>query len=113
MSIWWPRLFPEGAGALNERGARFSHRLFDALLARGIEPNVTLYHWDLPQALAGRGGWEDLDTVAAFADYAQACFRLFGDRARPSTTLNDPAWATLHGYVTALRPPPRRAGRAA
>jgi 6-phospho-beta-glucosidase len=113
MSISWPRLFPEGAGALNQRGARFYHRLFDALLTHGIEPNVTLYHWDLPQALAARGGWENGDTIAAFADYAEACFRLFGDRVRLWTTLNEPGWSTLHGYVTGLHPPSRRDGRAA
>jgi beta-galactosidase len=113
MSISWPRLFPEGAGALNQRGVRFYHRLFDALLTHGIEPNVTLYHWDLPQTLAARGGWENGDTIAAFADYAEACFRLFGDRVRLWTTFNEPGWSTLHGYVTGLHPPSRRDGRAA
>jgi beta-galactosidase len=113
LSISWPRLFPEGRGELNPQGALFYHRLFDALLAAGIEPNVTLYHWDLPQALADRGGWENAETIAAFAEYAEACFRLFGDRVRLWSTLNEPSWATLHGYVTGLHPPLRRDGRGA
>ena len=69
-SIAWPRLFPEGRGTPNPKGLAFYDRLVDELLANGIEPFATLYHWDLPQALQDRGGWESRDTAQAFADYA-------------------------------------------
>ncbi|NLI78415.1 MAG: beta-glucosidase [Candidatus Riflebacteria bacterium] len=108
LSIAWPRLFPQGDGPLNEPGAAFYHRLFDALTAAGIEPNVTLFHWDLPQALADRGGWENPATVRAFVQYAETCYRLFGDRVRRWSTLNEPSWMTLHGWLTGLHPPGRR-----
>src|SRR5437764_128670 len=108
MSIAWPRLFPEGGGAPNPKGFDFYDRLFDALAAAGIAPNVTLYHWDLPQALGVRGGWEEDATVDAFAAYAHACFARFGDRVRLWATLNEPSWSTLNGYVTGLHPPGRR-----
>ncbi|RCK77924.1 MAG: Glycosyl hydrolase family 1 [Candidatus Ozemobacter sibiricus] len=105
LSIAWPRLFPTGDGPLNEAGAAFYHRLFDALTAAGIEPHVTLFHWDLPQALAERGGWENPATVAAFVAYAQTCFRLFGDRVRRWATFNEPSWMILNGWLTGLHPP--------
>jgi 6-phospho-beta-glucosidase len=105
MSIAWPRIFPTGSGELNPQGVDFYQRLFDALLAAGIEPNVTLYHWDLPNALAERGGWENPQTVKHYISYARTCFELFGDRVKLWATLNEPAWTTLNGYVTALHPP--------
>ena len=108
LSISWPRLFPGAGARLNEKGASFYDRLFDALLAAGIEPNVTLYHWDLPQELGQRGGWEDPETGRRFADYAFACCRRFGDRVRLWATINEPAWTVLNGYVTGLHPPCRR-----
>jgi 6-phospho-beta-glucosidase len=108
LSISWPRLFPAGAGAPNPKGFDFYDRLFDALAAAGIAPNVTLYHWDLPQALAADGGWENAGTVDRFVDYAAACFRRFGDRVRLWATLNEPSWSTLNGYVTGLHPPGRQ-----
>jgi beta-galactosidase len=108
LSISWPRLFPEGGRRLNEKGAAFYDRLFDALLAAGIAPNVTLYHWDLPQALGEHGGWEAPDTCARFAEYAFFCARRYGDRVRLWATINEPAWAVLNGYVTGLHPPCRK-----
>lgn len=107
LSIAWPRLFPGGGARLNEPGAAFYDRLFDALLAEGIEPNVTLYHWDLPSELGEGGGWENPDTALRFADYAAACFRRYGDRVRLWSTINEPAWTVLNGYVTGLHPPCR------
>jgi beta-glucosidase len=89
-SIGWPRVQPLGHGAWNERGFDFYDRLVDALLAHGIAPHITLYHWDLPQALQERGGWLDRDTVARFADYAAEAGRRFGNRAASITTLNEP-----------------------
>jgi beta-glucosidase len=72
-SIAWPRLFPTGSGALERRGRDHYDRLIDVLLERGITPLVTLYHWDLPQALQERGGWRSRETVERFAEYAAAC----------------------------------------
>ncbi|MBI4350267.1 MAG: family 1 glycosylhydrolase [Elusimicrobia bacterium] len=107
LSISWPRLFPGGAPRLNEAGAAFYDRLFDALLEAGVEPNVTLYHWDLPLELGEKGGWENPDTALRFADYAGACFRRYGDRVRLWSTINEPGWTVLNGYVTGLHPPCR------
>lgn len=113
LSISWPRLFPRGDGPLEDRGAAFYHRLFDALLENGIAPNVTLFHWDLPQALAEAGGWEDPATTTAFLEYARTCFRLFGDRVKLWSTFNEPGWMTMNGWLTGLHPPCRRDPRTA
>jgi beta-glucosidase len=97
-SVAWGRVFPEGTGALNGAGLDFYDRLVDALLEHGIEPFVTLYHWDLPAALDDRGGWLNRDVAAWFADYAAAVARL-GDRVRRWATLNEP-WVVMDGgYV--------------
>lgn len=88
-SIAWPRLFPDGTGAPNAEGLAFYERLIDALLASGIEPWATLYHWDLPQALQDRGGWESRDTAEAFAAYAGFVADKLGDRVRNFFTLNE------------------------
>jgi len=112
-SIAWPRLFPAGDDRFNPAGAAFYDRLIDALLAAGIAPNVTLYHWDLPAALGEHGGWENPATIAAYLTYAERCFRLYGDRVKRWATLNEPGWSTLNGYVTGLHPPGRRDYRAA
>ncbi len=70
-SIAWPRLFPDGGTSLNPTGLDFYQRLVDGLVARGIAPAPTLYHWDLPQALQDRGGWANRDTARRFGDYTQ------------------------------------------
>jgi beta-glucosidase/6-phospho-beta-glucosidase/beta-galactosidase len=108
LSISWPRLFPGGGSRLNEPGAAFYDRIFDALLKAGVEPNVTLYHWDLPLELGQAGGWESRETVGRFADYAGSCLRRYGDRVKLWATINEPAWSVLNGYVTGLHPPCRR-----
>jgi len=113
MSIAWPRIVPQGRGAVNAKGLAFYDRLFDALCEAGIQPNVTLYHWDLPQALALEGGWENPDTAQAFADYTEICFKAFGDRVKLWSTFNEPGWSLLNGYVTALHPPIRNDYKAA
>lgn len=105
LSIAWPRIIPDGDGAVNPAGVAFYRRLFAALLAAGIAPNVTLYHWDLPQTLAAAGGWENPRTLAAFERYARICFEAFGDQVKLWATFNEPSWSTLNGYVTALHPP--------
>ena len=79
-SVSWSRIFPHGTGAVNQAGVDFYARLVDALLERGITPNVTLFHWDLPEALDDRGGWLDRGTVEAFVNYTDVVTRRLGDR---------------------------------
>ncbi len=88
-SIAWPRIFPGGTGQPNARGLAFYNRLIDALLEAGIEPFPTLYHWDLPQALQDKGGWQSRDTAKAFADYAGYVAGQLSDRAKHFFTINE------------------------
>ena len=89
-SISWPRVVPFGTGASNEAGLAFYDRLVDELLGAGITPCVTLYHWDLPQALQDRGGWANRDTAHWFAEYAAVMYERLGDRATRWITHNEP-----------------------
>jgi beta-glucosidase len=107
-SIAWPRLLPTGAGTVERRGFDHYDRLIDALLERSIEPVVTLYHWDLPQALEDRGGWRSRDTVERFAEYAGACFDAYGDRVRWWVTQNEPWIVALLGHLLGLHAPGER-----
>ncbi len=93
-SIAWSRIFPSGRGALNATGVAFYDRLIDALLERGIEPAVTIYHWDLPEALEALGGWRNRDTAYYFQDYAAVLFQKYGDRVQHWITHNEP-WCTV------------------
>ena len=102
-SIAWPRVFPEGTGSPNPKGLDFYNRLLDELLANGIEPFATLYHWDLPQALQDRvGGWMSRDTSKAFADYAAYVAERLSDRVKHIFTINECSQACLfrlwHGH---------------
>jgi beta-glucosidase len=103
-SLAWPRLFPDGRRR-EQRGFDHYDRLIDALLERGIEPVVTLYHWDLPQALEEGGGWRSRETTARFAEYAAACFEAYGDRVRSWLTVNEPWIVGLLGYLHGLHAP--------
>jgi beta-glucosidase len=107
-SLAWPRLFPEADGVREMRGFDHYDRLIDALLERDIAPVVTLYHWDLPQALEDRGGWLARDTAARFAEYASACFDAFGDRVPFWLTINEPWIIGLLGYLHGLHAPGHR-----
>jgi beta-glucosidase len=104
-SISWPRIFPDGRGSLNQQGLDFYDRLVDTLLQHAIDPMVTLYHWDLPQALQEQGGWLNRDCTFAFADYAEIVARRLGDRVGWWITHNEP-WCTAYlGYGVGLHAP--------
>jgi beta-glucosidase len=105
LSISWPRVVPDGSGAANEAGLAFYDRLVDELLANGIRPFVTLYHWDLPQALQDRGGWSAPETVAAFGRYADIVARRLGDRVRDWMTLNEPEVVAFAGHWVGVHAP--------
>jgi beta-glucosidase len=105
-SIAWPRIYPDGASTLNQRGLDFYSRLVDGLLERGISPMATLYHWDLPQALETRlGGWGARETAERFAEYAATVFGALGDRVPRWVTLNEPWVAAFIGYYTGRHAP--------
>ncbi|GHO83729.1 GH1 family beta-glucosidase [Dictyobacter formicarum] len=104
-SIAWPRILPQGRGNVNQPGLDFYDRLVDALLARGITPFATLYHWDLPQHLEDAGGWTNRETAYAFADYAEIVARRLGDRVAGWITLNEPWCSAYLGYGNGLHAP--------
>lgn len=106
-SISWPRVQPGGRGALNTDGVAFYRDLVAALREAAIQPVVTLYHWDLPQELEDAGGWGNRDTAYAFADYARAMAREFGDAITVWTTLNEPWCAAYLGYASGVHAPGR------
>ncbi|MGD2052379.1 MAG: GH1 family beta-glucosidase [Acidimicrobiia bacterium] len=106
-SVAWSRVIPEGTGAVNAAGLDFYDRLVDALLERGIEPFLTLCHYDLPQALEDRGGWPERATAEAFAEYAAVVAGRLGDRVHHWMTLNEPRVAAYAGYGTGFYAPGR------
>ena len=94
-SVAWPRILPDGAGQVNQKGVDFYSRLVDALLKNGVQPAVTLFHWDYPQALEDKGGWTHPDSSRWFGDYADVIFNALGDRVKLWITLNEP-WCFAH-----------------
>jgi beta-glucosidase len=110
-SISWPRVLPEGRGRVNEAGLDFYDRLVDELLANGIEPFPTLYHWDLPQALEDAGGWPDRAVAEAFSEYALTVAARLGDRVRHWITHNEPWVVSWLGYGLGEHAPGRRSER--
>ncbi len=99
LSTAWPRILPTGRGTVNPKGLDFYDRLIDAVLEAGMQPFVTLYHWDLPQALQEQGGWTVRDTVQAFVDYADIVTRRLGDRVQHWITHNEMSVVNLLGYA--------------
>jgi beta-glucosidase len=104
-SVAWPRIQPGGQGPANPAGIAFYDRLVDELLAAGVEPWPTLYHWDLPQSLQDRGGWSERDTAYRFADYVAFVADALADRVRHWSTLNEPWCAAFEGHMSGRHAP--------
>ena len=107
-SLSWPRILPNGTGSVNQLGIDFYNRVIDTCLSLGITPWVTLYHWDLPQALHERGGWTNRDVVGWFKEYVAVAVRAFGDRVRHWMVLNEPMMFTGGGYFLGIHAPGKR-----
>lgn len=112
LSVAWPRILPDGTGRVEERGLAFYDRLVDALLARGIEPWITLFHWDYPQALFCRGGWLHRESADWFADYTQVIVDRLSDRVSHWMTLNEPQCFVEFGHRTGEHAPGLKLGLA-
>ena len=104
-SISWARIIPDGDGEINEKGLQFYDNLVNELLANGIEPMITLYHWDLPSALQDKGGWLNREIVPAFARYALIIARHFRGRVTKIMTLNEPQCIAQCGYESGVHAP--------
>ena len=104
-STSWSRVLPTGRGRINPKGLDFYDRLVDRLCAANIEPLLTLYHWDLPQALQDEGGWDNRNTAYAFADYTALMVKRLGDRVKYWTTFNEPSVITYIGFLTGEHAP--------
>ncbi|MEE6263611.1 GH1 family beta-glucosidase [Plantactinospora sonchi] len=113
LSVAWPRIQPDGSGPANQAGLDFYRALVDELLEHGIQPWVTLYHWDLPQALEDAGGWPVRDTAHRFAEYAELTHAALGDRVRHWITLNEPWCSAFLGYGSGVHAPGRTEAPAA
>ena len=107
-SLSWARLLPEGTGTINQKGLDFYNRVIDQCLALGIQPWITLYHWDLPQALEDRGGWTNRDIVDWFSEYVHLAARSYGDRVKNWMVLNEPLVFTALGYMTGEHAPGKK-----
>ncbi|MFI1963278.1 GH1 family beta-glucosidase [Streptomyces pathocidini] len=112
-SVAWPRVQPDGKGSANAAGLDFYDRLVDELLASGISPAATLYHWDLPQALEDRGGWRVRETAERFGEYTALVVDRLGDRVGRWITLNEPFCSAFVGYAAGAHAPGAREGRGA
>lgn len=107
-SLSWSRLIPQGAGKTNCKGIGFYNRVIDFCLELDIEPWITLYHWDLPQALQQKGGWMNRDIINWFSDYVSFCIREFGDRVKHWMVLNEPMVFTGAGYFLGIHAPGKK-----
>lgn len=104
-SIAWTRIIPNGVGDINEQGIKHYNDVINTCMNYGLEPVVTLYHYDMPNALFIKGGWENRDIVNAFQNYARICFEAFGDRVKYWTTINEPSFDSICCYVAGNYPP--------
>lgn len=108
-SISWPRIYPEGRGQVNEKGLQFYDNVIDECLKYGIEPMVTIYHWDLPQALQDEyGGWESRRIIDDYENYAKTLFKRYGNKVKYWITLNEQNVYTMHGWIMATHPPGKK-----
>jgi len=112
-SFAWPRLIPDGTGAVNDKGIAFYDRLIDGMLERGIKPYATLYHWDLPSALQDKGGWMNRDIASWLADYGLLVQKHFGDRLDAIATINEPWCVAFLSHYLGVHAPGYRDLRAA
>ncbi|MEZ9179865.1 GH1 family beta-glucosidase [Vibrio cyclitrophicus] len=104
-SISWARIFPEGTGAVNQKGIDFYNAIIDECIKHGIVPFITLYHWDLPLTLEKKGGWLNKETTEAYIEYAKLCFNTFGDRVKHFITFNETVVFCSLGYMRGAHPP--------
>lgn len=107
-SISWSRLFPTGMGSVNQNGLDFYNRLINFCLELGIEPWITLYHWDLPQELEKKGGWTNREVVNWFSHFVECCVQYFGDRVKHWMVLNEPMVFTGAGYFLGIHAPGKK-----
>ena len=107
-SLSWPRIFPSGTGCINEKGVDFYKRVVEQCMSNGIEPWITLYHWDLPQALEDKGGWTNRDVINWFSEYVEFCTRQYGDQVKNWIVLNEPLSFTGVGYFLGIHAPGKR-----
>lgn len=107
-SISWPRIMPTGTYPVNQAGIDYYNKIIDSLLAQGIEPWVTLYHWDLPHALEEKGGWTNRESVSWFSDYVEICAKHFGDRVKNWMVINEPSVFTGAGYFLGIHAPGKK-----
>jgi beta-glucosidase len=107
-SISWSRILPEGTGRLNLKGVDFYNKVIDFCLELGIQPWITLYHWDLPAALEKKGGWANRQIIDWFSNYVQHCVKLFGDRVKHWMILNEPMVFIGAGYFLGVHAPGRK-----
>ncbi len=107
-SISWSRIIPLGKGPVNQAGVDYYNRLIDACLTQGIQPWVTLYHWDLPEVLEQKGGWTNREVLHWFGAYVEICIKKFGDRVRRWMILNEPMVFTGAGYFLGVHAPGRK-----
>ena len=107
-SLSWSRLIPNGTGTVNTPGVNFYNRVIDLCLELGIEPWITLYHWDLPFELERKGGWTNRDIINWFTDYASFCIKTFGDRVKYWMVLNEPMVFTGAGYFLGIHAPGKK-----
>jgi beta-glucosidase len=106
-SLSWSRILPDGTGVINQAGIDHYNRVIDCCLAQGIEPWVTIYHWDLPQALEDKGGWTNRQIIHWFTNYVSVCAKHFGDRVKHWMVINEPAVFTGAGYFFGIHAPGR------
>ncbi|MBS7254539.1 GH1 family beta-glucosidase [Flavobacterium branchiicola] len=107
-SISWTRIMPTGVHPVNQAGIDYYNKIIDSLLAQGIEPWVTLYHWDLPHALEEKGGWTNRESVSWFSEYVAVCVKHFGDRVKNWMVINEPSVFTGAGYFLGIHAPGKK-----